>query len=154
VPESVLTLLKFAFLALIYLFLWLVVRAALRELRAPALVGAGGVGTALPESPRAAATKQFATLRVVAPPGREGELVAVDGEITVGRGGGCALVIAEDQFASTVHARVYRNGKDLVVEDLGSRNGTFVNGERIEVPTRLRRNDRLQFGQTVCDVTR
>ena len=85
-PESVLTLLKFAFLALIYLFLWLVVRAAMRELRAPALVGAGGVGTALPESPRAAATKQFATLRVVAPPAREGELVADDGEIQHGPG--------------------------------------------------------------------
>lgn len=155
-PESVLTLCKYGFLALVFLFLWMVVRAALRELRAPVLVGAGagaGVGTAPAPKP-APPVKAFATLRVVAPPAREGELVPVDGEITVGRGGGCALVIADDQYASTVHARVYRSGRDLVVEDLGSRNGTYVNGERIDGPVRLRRDDRVQFGQTVCDVSR
>lgn len=153
-PESVLTLFKYGFLVLVYLFLWMVVRAALRELRAPALV-ATGTGAAVPPPPKAAApAKAFATLRIVAPPAREGELVPVDGEVTVGRGGGCALVVAEDQYASTVHARVYRSGRDLVVEDLGSSNGTFVNGERVDGPVRLRRNDRVQFGQTVCDVQR
>lgn len=153
-PESVLTLFKYGFLLLVYLFLWMVVRAALRELRAPALVATGvGVGTA-PAPKAVPPTKAFATLRVVAPPAREGEIVPVDGEVTVGRGGGCALVIADDQYASTVHARVFRSGRDLVVEDLGSRNGTYVNGERIDGPVRLRRNDRIQFGQTVCDVQR
>ncbi len=153
-PEAVLTLLKYCFLALVYLFLWMVVRTALRELRAPALVAAGvGAGTAPAPAP-AAPVKAFATLRVVAPPARDGEEIPVDGEVTVGRGGGCALVIADDQYASTVHARVYRSGRDLVVEDLGSRNGTYVNGERITGPVKVRRNDRLQFGQTVCDVIR
>jgi len=153
VPESALTLLKFLFLALIYLFLWAVVRVVVRELRAPALAPAGG-GTAAPTKRRSAAPKAFATLRVVAPDARKGELVSVDSEITVGRGGGCALVIADDHYASTVHARVFRRGNDLYVDDLKSRNGTFVNGKRITSATRLKRNDRVQFGQTVCDVQR
>jgi hypothetical protein len=153
VPESALTLLKFLFLALIYLFLWFVVRVVLRELRAPALATAG-TATGSPPRKRAAAPKAFATLRVVAPESRKGELVAVNDEITVGRGGGCALVLADDHYASTVHARVFRRGNDLLVDDLDSRNGTFVNGTRITATTKLKKNDRVQFGQTVCDVLR
>ena len=53
-----------------------------------------------------------------------------------------------------MHARIRRTGDTIEVEDLGSRNGTYVNGERIDGPVRLRRNDRVQFGQTVCDVQR
>jgi pSer/pThr/pTyr-binding forkhead associated (FHA) protein len=153
VPESALTLLKFLFLALIYLFLWFVVRVVLRELRAPALATAGAPA-ATPAKRKGANPKPFATLRVVAPEGRKGEIVPVDGEITVGRGGGCALVLADDHYASTVHARLFRRGNDLFVDDLESRNGTFVNGKRIAATTKLKRNDRVQFGQTVCDIHR
>ena len=152
-PESALTLLKFVFLALIYLFLWFIVRVVLRELRAPALASTGGAAPQATKK-RAAAAKPFATLRVIAPESRKGELVPVDGEISVGRGGGCALVLADDQYASTVHARVFRRGNDLFVDDLESRNGTFVNGQRVTSTTKLKRNDRVQFGQTVCTVQR
>jgi pSer/pThr/pTyr-binding forkhead associated (FHA) protein len=93
-------------------------------------------------------------LRVLAPEARRGELVPIDTEITVGRGGGCALVLADDQYASTVHARVFRRGNDLFVDDLESRNGTFVNGKRISSTTKVRKGDQLQFGSTVCDVSR
>ena len=151
-PESALTLLKFAFLALIYLFLWFVVRVVLRELRAPALAPAGAAAT--PARRKHAKPKPFATLRVVAPEPRKGETVAVDGEITIGRGGGCALVLTDYHFASTVHARLFRRGNDLFVDDLESRNGTFVNGTRITGTTKLKRNDRVQFGQTVAEVQR
>jgi pSer/pThr/pTyr-binding forkhead associated (FHA) protein len=153
VPESALTLLKFVFLGLMYLFLWAVVRVVVRELRAPAPTAATGghVSSSRRHSP---AKKPFAVLRVIAPEARKGEVVPIDGEITVGRGGGCALVLADDHYASTVHARIFRRGKDLYVDDLESRNGTYVNGKRITTTTRLRRNDRVQFGQTVCEVQR
>ena len=146
-PEELLTLLKFVFLALVYLFLWAVVRVVMRELRAPALAPSGAAPAAAPKAKKAAPAKSFATLRVLAPESRRGE-------ITVGRGGGCALVLADDQYASTVHARVFRRGNDLFVDDLESRNGTFVNGKRISATTKLRRGDQIQFGGTVCDVTR
>ena len=63
-------------------------------------------------------------------------------------------MIPDDQFVSTVHARLFRRGDDLFAEDLGSRNGTFVNGEKVVAPTKLRRGDRIQFGQTVAEVVR
>ena len=83
--EDLLTLLKFVFLALLFLFLWAVVRVVLRELRAPALAPTGTAPTATTDKPKkAAASKSFATLRVLAPEARRGELVPIDNEITVG----------------------------------------------------------------------
>jgi len=154
VSEDLLTLLKYVFLALLFLFLWAVVRVVMRELRAPALAPTGNGPTPATKPKKATAPKSFATLRVLAPEARRGELVPIDTEITVGRGGGCALVLADDQYASTVHARVFRRGNDLFVDDLESRNGTFVNGKRISSTTKVKRGDQLQFGGTVCDVTR
>ena len=54
----------------------------------------------------------------------------------------------------TVHARLFRRGEGLYVEDLGSRNGTFVNGEQVQSPHRLRKGDRVQFGETVGEIVR
>jgi FHA domain-containing protein len=152
VPEAVLTVLKFCFLALVFLFLARVVRVVVLELRSPvgaaALEGAGGSGRAA-KQPRAGAH-----LRILEPAAHKGETYPLGDELTVGRGGGCGVVLPEDSFVSTVHARLFRRGDDLFVEDLGSRNGTFVNGDQVQAPTRLRRGDRVQFGQTVTEVTR
>jgi hypothetical protein len=153
VPEAVLTVLKFCFLALVFLFLARVVRVVILELRSPvgaatADGGAGGAGGAK------RAKRAGAHLRVLEPAAHKGETYPLGDELTVGRGGGCGVVLPEDTFVSTVHARLFRRGDDLFVEDLGSRNGTFVNGDQVQVPTKLRRGDRVQFGQTVTEVTR
>ena len=74
--------------------------------------------------------------------------------MTVGRAPGCGVVLDEDTFVSQVHARLFRRGRETYVEDLGSTNGTFVNGERIDEVTRLRRGDQVQFGSTVTEITR
>lgn len=152
-PESVLTVLKFALLALVYLFLWAVVRTVLRELRAPALVVDGAAAPIAP-TPARSRTRGGPRLHLIEPPTRRGDDVEIDEEITVGRGGGCALLLADDQFVSTLHARVYRRGNDVWVEDLESRNGTFVNGKAITRAVRLKRGDRVQFGQTVAEYQR
>lgn len=154
VPEAALTVLKFCFLALVYLFLWRVVRVVIMELRAPAIaaVGSAPAAEARQQAPRT--DKRGARLRILEPAAHRGETYPLGDEITVGRGGGCGIVLPEDGFVSTVHARLFRRGDDLFVEDLGSRNGTFLNGDRLATPTRLRRGDRVQFGQTVAEVTR
>jgi hypothetical protein len=152
VPEAALTALKFCFLALVYLFLWRVVRVVVLELRAPALVGPPGDGAA--RSAPARADRKGARLKLLEPPEHRGESYPLGDEITVGRGGGCGIVLTADQFVSTVHARVFRRGDEVFVEDLGSRNGTFVNGERITSTTKIKRGDRVQFGQTVAEVGR
>jgi pSer/pThr/pTyr-binding forkhead associated (FHA) protein len=93
-------------------------------------------------------------LRILEPPAHEGEIYPLAEEITVGRGGGCSIVLPDDNYVSTVHARLFRRGSDVFVEDLGSRNGSYVNGTQVTSPTRLRRGDRVQFGQTVGEVVR
>ena len=152
VPEAALTALKFGFLALVYLFLWRVVRVVVLELRAPALAGAGTEGAARAADGRG--DRKGARLRILEPEEHRGESYSLGDELTVGRGGGCGIVLTADQFVSTVHARVFRRGDDVFVEDLGSRNGTFVNGERISTTTQIRRGDRVQFGQTVAELAK
>jgi pSer/pThr/pTyr-binding forkhead associated (FHA) protein len=51
-------------------------------------------------------------------------------ELVIGRSTHCGVSLA-DRFLSRQHARLFREGDDWLIEDLGSRNGTFVNGRRI-----------------------
>jgi pSer/pThr/pTyr-binding forkhead associated (FHA) protein len=73
-------------------------------------------------------------------------------EVTVGRAGGCAVLLADDTFVSQLHARVFRHDRDLFVEDLGSTNGTFLNGKKVSSPVSVRKGDRIQFGRTTMEV--
>jgi hypothetical protein len=154
VSEAVLTVLKFCFLALLYLFLARVVRVVVLELRSPpaAAVAASPAETTRRGDRRG--DRGTPRLRVVQPAERKGETFAIPEEVTVGRGGGCGIVLADDTYVSTVHARLFQRSGDSYVEDLGSTNGTYVNGKRVTTATRLRRGDRVQFGQTVTEVVR
>ena len=73
------------------------------------------------------------------------------GELTVGREQGAGLVI-DDGCVSRLHARFLDENGAIVVEDLGSSNGTFVNGERISAPVELGAGDEVQVGGTVLEV--
>ena len=68
--------------------------------------------------------------------------------VTLGRGGQNTVALDGDEFASAQHARVEARGDDLWVEDLGSTNGTFVNGARVTTPRKLQPGDVLRVGQT------
>jgi pSer/pThr/pTyr-binding forkhead associated (FHA) protein len=80
-----------------------------------------------------------------------GRRAALSSPMTVGRGRDVDLVLADD-LVSRRHARVSRSGAGAVVEDLGSRNGTFVNGNQIYGPTRLEPGDQLQLGVTLVEL--
>ncbi|MHB2021047.1 MAG: FHA domain-containing protein [Candidatus Xenobia bacterium] len=74
-----------------------------------------------------------------------GAIYPVDGELTFGRTDSCTVKI-DDPFVSSVHARITsREGRHLV-EDMGSRNGTCVRGERIGEATPLSDGDELRIG--------
>jgi pSer/pThr/pTyr-binding forkhead associated (FHA) protein len=154
--EAVLTVLKFCFLALLYLFLARVVRVVVLELRAPTPAPAPAGTPAQPARGKArdGGGRGAMRLRLLEPANRRGETIAITQEITVGRGGGCGIVLADDTFVSTLHARLFQQNGESYVEDLGSTNGTFVNGKKVGAPTRLRRGDRVQFGQTVAELVR
>jgi hypothetical protein len=158
VSEAVLTVLKFCFLVLLYLFLARVVRVVVLELRNPPAAEVAGAPSAAPP-PRPSREKRGEArralrLRILEPSSRKGEVLPIPDEVTVGRGGGCGIVLADDTYVSTLHARLFQRNRESFVEDLGSTNGTFVNGKRVSDATRLRRGDQVQFGQTVAEVVR
>ena len=66
----------------------------------------------------------------------------------IGRGADCAVVL-DDDYVSTRHARVVAGEDGLYAEDLGSTNGTYVNGQRITGPTTLTLADTLRIGKTI-----
>lgn len=153
--EGLLTILKFCFLGLLFLFLVRVVRVVTLELRAAPLTPVeSNPATGRRSRGRSERRGREPTLHVLEPAERRGQTFALDVELTVGRAGGCGIVLAGDSYASQLHARLFRRDGDAYVEDLGSTNGTFVNGTRVSAPTRIRRGDRIQFGQTVVELSR
>ncbi len=155
--DAVLTVLKFCLLALLYLFLVRVVWTVARELRgtpAPAPAPPPPPPAPAPATASARTRKRVWQLVVVQPDAERGRAFAIEGDATIGRGGGCAVSLTFDTFVSQVHARALDRNGDLWIEDVGSTNGTYVNGERIEQPLKLRKGDRVQLGETVLEASR
>ncbi len=71
-----------------------------------------------------------------------------DGETTVGRSSQSSIVLKSDDYASGRHAQLTRHGGLLYVEDLGSTNGTFVNGRKTVGATPVRDGDTVRIGST------
>ncbi|MEA2931302.1 MAG: hypothetical protein QOI56_87 [Actinomycetota bacterium] len=164
-PDSLLTILKFCFLALLYLFFVRVLRAVWVEVsgRAPTTRPApAGYGAPAPagrpardrgSSLRAAVGGKNGTkLKVVEPPETRGTVYDLTDELTMGRATGCHITL-DDTYVSQLHARVFRRDGQIFVEDLGSTNGTYVNRTKVTAPLVVRRGDRLQVGKTVMEVT-
>lgn len=158
--EQLLTILKLCLLALLYLFFFRVVRAVWAELRS-AGAGAGAVAPA-PARPAAAPPAAAPPKRKAArgvptelvatdPPERRGATFPIGTELTVGRAGGCAISLPDDTYVSNLHARVFTSNGRVLVEDLGSTNGTFLNREKLTSTVPLSRGDRLQVGGTVLE---
>ncbi|HEY1569560.1 MAG TPA: FHA domain-containing protein [Solirubrobacteraceae bacterium] len=83
------------------------------------------------------------------------QTVTLAGDVTVGRNAEAALSIYWDDQVSGLHAELNQLGGELTLVDDGlSRNGSYVNGERVHGRRRLRDGDRLQFGRTVVLVRR
>jgi hypothetical protein len=157
--HGLLEILRFFLLALVWLFFVYAARIVLVEVRRGKLERATTeASSAAPTRGRPApappADRSALKLRIVEPAERRGVAFDLGGEITLGRSPGCAVTLEGDTFASSVHARVYRRDGETWVEDLGSTNGTFLNGKRIAAPVRLRRGDRLEVGHTLLEVAR
>ncbi len=155
-PDSLLTILKFCFLGVLYLFFLRVLRAVWAELRTPTEVfapAAAPAAAARPAPPKASwgATSR-ARLRVVEPAATRGQTYELAEELTMGRAGGCQVTI-DDTFVSQLHARLFQRDGQYFLEDLGSTNGTYLNRQKVTAPTPIRKGDRVQVGKTVLELT-
>jgi pSer/pThr/pTyr-binding forkhead associated (FHA) protein len=156
-PETLLTILKFLMVALVYLFFARVLRAVWAEMAAPARVATAPATSAPRAQPKPAAPRggggRPVRLKVVEPPESRGQQYDLTDELTVGRADGCRIRL-NDSYTSQLHARLFARDGQYFVEDLGSTNGTFVNNSRISSATTLRRGDRLKIGKTVMEATK
>jgi sigma-B regulation protein RsbU (phosphoserine phosphatase) len=91
-------------------------------------------------------------LRIEPPGSPASDRDCVDGSVTFGRGGGADVVINDDSMSRS-HARLVYEGQVWFIEDLGARNGTFVNGERLEGRRPVAYGDILKMGATVVRVS-
>ena len=147
--DEALIVLKVAFIVLLYLFIWRIVRSASKELRsapvAESVILQPTDATSLGLAPVARAK----LVVVKSPALDEGEEIPIDSmPISVGRGGQNDVALDGDEFASAEHARFEARRDGVWVEDVGSTNGTFVNGARVTTPRRLTKGDIVRVGQT------
>lgn len=147
--DEVLLVLKIAFLVLLYTFIWRIVRTASRDLR-------------LPQESFVLAPSAAAGMQASRPGLRTGRLIVVksadlesgddfelnSAQLTIGRGHHNDIAIATDEYASARHARFEPRQDGVWVQDLGSTNGTYLNGTRLDGPRRLARGDIVRVGET------
>ncbi len=152
--EPLAVALKFGFLVVLYLFLLWVVRSAMRDL---ARYG-GSAAAAEPVEMPGPARRERGTpdlragvsprLEVVAAMGHEpGTTFDVGEGATFGRTGGADIRV-DDPFASSAHARIFDRGGFMYVEDMGSTNGTYLNGRQLKSAERLSMGDTIRIGDS------
>jgi hypothetical protein len=147
--ETALLGLKIAFLVLLYLFIWRIVRAAAKDVRLPqeSMILAPGQAAAAGLAQPQRATGALVVLK--SPALDEGERFELDSApATLGRGDPNDIELRGDEFASARHARVEPRRDGVWIEDIGSTNGTFVNGIRLDRPRRLAQGDVIRVGET------
>jgi hypothetical protein len=149
VADPIEVLLKFAFIAVLYLFLLWVARSALKDLRRP---------TPHPDAYRdadfAVAGDGFgryhSSARLIAEHGGgldAGQAFVVGSGLVIGRAGGTEVRI-DDSFASGRHARIFEHEGLVYIEDMNSTNGTYLNDRRLDGQEPLRVDDRIRIGDT------
>ena len=152
--EPLAVALKFGFLVVLYLFLLWVVRSAMRDL---ARYGGSAAAAEPVEAPSPGRRQRPAPeprsgvaprVQVVAAMGHEpGTSFEVGDGVIFGRSDGADIRV-HDQFASSAHARIFDRGGYMYLEDMGSTNGTYLNGRQVKSVERLQMADTIRIGDS------
>ena len=153
--EPLAVALKFGFLAVLYLFLLWVSRSALRDLarsQDPAMasepVEAPGQERIRDDEGPGLMAAMHPRLEVIAALGHEpGTVFDLADGATMGRSDHAEIRI-DDPFASSAHARIFPRGDFMHVEDMGSTNGTYLNGRELRGSERLKVADVIRIGDS------
>ena len=147
--EEALLLLKIAFLVLLYLFIWRIVRTAARDLRLPQesfVLAPGSIPGLGGDAPRVEAGRLVVVNSPALSEGDEWELDS--SPLTFGRSSQNDIQLKRDEYASSSHARFEPRRDGVWLEDIGSTNGTYLNGIRLTRPKRLTSGDIVRIGET------
>jgi pSer/pThr/pTyr-binding forkhead associated (FHA) protein len=146
--DELLLILKIGFLVLLYLFIWRIVASASKDIRTPnesMVIAPGQLASPVVTSTAAEGRLVVVTSPTLTP----GEAREVDSApITVGRSSANDIELHGDDFASARHARFEPRRDGVWIHDLGSTNGTFVNGVKLNAPRKLRVGDVVRVGET------
>ena len=151
--DEALLALKIGFIVLLYLFIWRIVRSASRDFRgAPGQAPIGQESMIVAPGQAAGLGLSAARARLVvlkSPALSRGEEIPVESTpITVGRGGQNDVALDGDDYASAKHARIEPRGDGVWVEDVGSTNGTYLNGIKLTRARKLTPGDVVRVGET------
>ncbi len=152
--EIALTIIKVVFLALLWLFILSavsVIRSDLfgKPVRASDQPQPQELETPPPASRRGRRQRGEPRVLMISQGSQAGlSAELAGGMIMIGRGADCQLIL-DDDYVSTRHARVVATPNGVYVEDLGSTNGTYVNGQRITAPTTITLADSVRIGKTM-----
>jgi pSer/pThr/pTyr-binding forkhead associated (FHA) protein len=151
--DALLNALKLILLALIYLFFGRVLWAVWSEVRAPVMPAARvGGGTASRGRAKKSVGKGVPMFVVIEPKQHRGATYTLSSVLAIGRLEDNDIVIDDDSFISSHHARIEIRPEGSWVVDLGSTNGCFVNGQRVADERSVRKGDRIQVGSTVLEM--
>ncbi|MEX2587729.1 MAG: FHA domain-containing protein, partial [Actinomycetota bacterium] len=90
---------------------------------------------------------------VVTTPGNKPRSFDLGDELIIGRASKCQVVI-DDSYASQVHARVFKRGDSMYLEDMGSTNGTYLNRRKVTSALLVNRGDTARIGKTEMEFKR
>ena len=143
VTPFALSALKYAVLALLFLFIWRAMRWVVRGLNVERTPSRGNVAN----------TPARQTILLVQQDGSKAFPYRLDGATTIGRAAECELRL-DDTYVSQQHARIFDRSGNWFVEDLGSTNGTFVNEQKLVAPAMLTPGDTIRVGTTKVELRR
>ena len=83
----------------------------------------------------------------------EGSILLLNGLMTIGRKEGNTIKLT-DQYASGNHAKIVAKNNEIIIEDLNSTNGVYINEEKVNVHSKLRANDKIRIGSATFKVIR
>ena len=151
--DALLNALKLILLALIYLFFGRVLWAVWSEVRTPVMPAARvGGGSASRSRAKKSACKGVPLFVVIEPKQHRGATYTLSSVLAIGRLEDNDIVIDDESFISSHHARIEIRPEGTWVVDLGSTNGCYVNGQRVTDERSVRKGDRIQVGSTVLEM--
>ncbi|MDA8277551.1 MAG: FHA domain-containing protein [Actinomycetota bacterium] len=169
-PVGLLVVFKYVLIALIWLFFLRALRAVYVQVRQPKEKRVKEVApqplaeVAPARSKRSAAPKDSSRgstssklrlgLKSASDSDDGGKIWPVESFVTIGRSTGCTISIPDDEFSSSVHCRLTKTDSNFLIEDLGSTNGTYLNGALVRTPVEVAEGDEISAGRSRFKVVR